>query len=181
MFTACRNCPRSAMQAQEEVLDPCCEPYAQPSPWLSSLGQRKRGIGWATGDSKFIHWLLFLARGGQSVVSHFCVDKLSELQMSLVRELTSTITLILMRRAGIHIQLKPWKLIPVMDRDWIRFSTNKLFSRRDYSIHLQYKNMIYSLTLFWNNFLNLTFFLVITQIANCRSYLLINNARCWFA
>ena len=44
MSSACRNCPRSAIQAQEEVLDPCCEPYAQPSPWLSSLDQRKRGI-----------------------------------------------------------------------------------------------------------------------------------------
>ena len=45
MFSACRNCPRSAIQAQEEVLDPCCEPYAQPSPWLPSLEQRKRVIG----------------------------------------------------------------------------------------------------------------------------------------
>ena len=40
------------------------------------------------------------ARGGQSVVSHFCVDKLSELQISLVGELTSAITLILMSRSG---------------------------------------------------------------------------------
>ena len=42
----------------------------------------------------------FSCRGGQSVITHFCVDKLSELQISLVGELTSTITLILMRRAG---------------------------------------------------------------------------------
>ena len=57
----------------------------------------------------------FSCRGGQSVIIHFCVDKLSELQISLVGELTSAITLILMRRAGIHIQLKLLKLIPVMD------------------------------------------------------------------
>ena len=38
--------------------------------------------------------------GGQSSITHFGVDKLSELQISLVGELTSTITLILMRRAG---------------------------------------------------------------------------------
>ena len=37
---------------------------------------------------------------GQSAITHFCVDKLSELQISLVGELTSAITLILMRRAG---------------------------------------------------------------------------------
>ena len=37
---------------------------------------------------------------GQSVITHFCVDKLSELQISLVGELTSASTLILMRRAG---------------------------------------------------------------------------------
>ena len=41
-----------------------------------------------------------LARGGRSVITHFCVDKLSELQISLVGKLTSAITLILMRRAG---------------------------------------------------------------------------------
>ena len=42
----------------------------------------------------------FSCRGGQSVITHFCVDKLSELQIYLVGELTSAITLILMRRAG---------------------------------------------------------------------------------
>ena len=42
----------------------------------------------------------FSYRGGQSVITHFCVDKLSELQISLVGELTSASTLILMRRAG---------------------------------------------------------------------------------
>ena len=37
---------------------------------------------------------------GTSVITYFCVDKLSELQISLVGELSSAITLILMRRAG---------------------------------------------------------------------------------
>ena len=100
MFSACWNCPRSAIQAQEEVLDSCCKPYAQPSPWFSSLDQRKRGIGGGTAHYKVIRWLLFLARGGQSVITDFFVDKLSELQISLVGELSSAIALILMRRAG---------------------------------------------------------------------------------
>ena len=42
----------------------------------------------------------FSCRGGQSVITHFCVDKLSELQISLVGEPTLAITLILMRRAA---------------------------------------------------------------------------------
>ena len=42
----------------------------------------------------------FSCRGGQSVIPNFCVEKLNELQISLVGELTSAITLILMRRAG---------------------------------------------------------------------------------
>ena len=42
----------------------------------------------------------FSCRRGQSVITHFCVDKLSELQISLVGELTSAMTLILMRHAG---------------------------------------------------------------------------------
>ena len=40
---------------------------------------------------------VFSCRGGQSVITHFCVDKLSKLQISLVGELTSAITLILRR------------------------------------------------------------------------------------
>ena len=95
MFSACRNCPRSAIQAQEEVLDPCCEPYAQPSPSLAFFTGSKKAAHY-----KVIRWLLSLARGGQSVITHFYVDKLSQLQISLVGELTLAITLILMRRAG---------------------------------------------------------------------------------
>ena len=49
---------------------------------------------------KVIRWLLCLARRGQSVITYFRVDKLSELQISLVGELSLAITLILTRRAG---------------------------------------------------------------------------------
>ena len=101
MFSACRNCPRSAIQAQEEVLDPCCEPYAQPSPSLAFFTGSKKAWDWMSNGSLQSHSLAaFSCRGGQSVITHFCVDKLSELQISLVGELTSAITLILMRRAG---------------------------------------------------------------------------------
>ena len=44
--------------------------------------------------------LLSLANGVQLVITYLCVDKLSELQISLVGELSSVITLILIRRAG---------------------------------------------------------------------------------
>ena len=132
MFSAFRNCPRSAIQAQKEVLDPCCEPYAQPSPWLSSLDQRKRVIGWATAHYKVFHWLLSLANGVQLVITYLCVDKLSELQISLVGELSSAITLILMRRAGNSHSVETSESDSGYGRsDWIRFSTKKLFSRRD--------------------------------------------------
>ena len=101
MFSACRNCPRSAIQAQEEVLDPCCEPYAQPSPSLAFFTGSKKAWDWISNGSLQSQSLAaFSCRGGQSVTTHFCVDKPSELQTSLVGELTSTITLILMRRTG---------------------------------------------------------------------------------
>ena len=60
---------------------------------------------------------------------------------------------------GIHIQLKPLKLIPVIEA-WLDKVVHQeiVFKRRLYSTHLQCKNMIYLLTLFWNNFLNLAFF-----------------------
>ena len=91
-FSTFRNYPRSAIRAQEEVLDPCCATCAQPSPWFSSLDQSKRGIGWATVHYKVIPWLLCLS---------FCVDKLSELQISLVVvNLVRPIHCYLMRCAG---------------------------------------------------------------------------------
>ena len=101
MFSACRNCPRSAIQAQEEVLDPCCEPYAQPSPSLAFFAGSKKAWDWMSNGSLQSHLLAaFSCRGGQSVITHFCIDKLSELQIPLVGKLTSAFTLILMRRAG---------------------------------------------------------------------------------
>ena len=102
MFSAFRICPRSAIQAQEEVLDPFCEPYAQLAfTFVSFLHWIKESVG--LDEQRLITKLFagcFLLRGGQSVITLFCVDKLSELQISLVGELTSAITLILMRRAG---------------------------------------------------------------------------------
>ena len=101
MFTACRICPRSAIQTQEEILNPCCEPYAQPSPSLAFFTGSKKALGWMSNGSLKSHSLAALScREGQSVVTQFCVDKLSELQISLVGELTSANTLILMRRTG---------------------------------------------------------------------------------
>ena len=44
--------------------------------------------------------LLSLANGVQLVITYLCIDKLSELQISLVGDVSSVITLILMRRAG---------------------------------------------------------------------------------
>ena len=72
---------------------------------------------------------------------------------------------------GIHIQLKPLKLIPVIDA-WLDKVVHQeiVFKRRLCSTHLKCKNMIYLLTLFWNKFPVGIFFLVIRQIANCRSY-----------
>ena len=49
---------------------------------------------------KVIRWLLCLARRGQSVITYFCVDKLSESQISLLDELSSAIRLILMSCVG---------------------------------------------------------------------------------
>ena len=59
MSSACRNCPRSAIQAQKEVLDPCCEPYAQPSPSLAFFAGSKKAAHY-----KVIRWLLSLAVEG---------------------------------------------------------------------------------------------------------------------
>ena len=101
MSSACRNCPRSAIQVQEEVLGPCSEPYAQSSPSLAFFTGSKKAWDWMSNGSLQSYSLAaFSRRGGQSVITHFCVDKLSELQISLVGELTSAITLILMRPAA---------------------------------------------------------------------------------
>ena len=101
MYSACRNCPRSAIQGQEEVLDPCCEPYTQSSPLLAFFTGSKKAWDWMSNGSLQSHSLAaFSCREGQSVITLFCVVKLCGLQISFVGELTSAITLILMRRAG---------------------------------------------------------------------------------
>ena len=101
MSSACQSCPRSAIQAQEEVLDPCCEPYAQCSPSLAFFAGSKKAWNWmSSGSLQSYSLATFSCRGGQSVITHFCADKLSRLQISLVGELTSAITVILMRHAG---------------------------------------------------------------------------------
>ena len=121
MSSACRNCPRSAIQAQEEVLDPSSEPYAQSSPSLAFFTGSKKAWDWMSNGSLQSYSLAaFSCRGGQSVITHFCVDKLSELQISLFGELTSAITLILVWRAGNSHSFETsetmlLKLIPVMD------------------------------------------------------------------
>ena len=51
MSSACRNCPRSVIQAQEEVLDPCCEPYAQSSPSLAFFTGSKKAWDWMSNGS----------------------------------------------------------------------------------------------------------------------------------
>ena len=170
MFSACRNCPRSAIQAQEEVLDPCCEPYAV----FTFVG--------------FLHWIkesgslqshslaAFSCRGGQSVITYFCVDKLSELQISLVGELTSAIILILSFCGEFTFSWNLWNWFRSWTRDWIRFSTKRLFSRRAWLYSRQYtynaKIWFIYLLFFWNNFLKLTFFLVIW---NCELPVLLSD------
>ena len=187
MFSACRNCPRSAIQAQDlgstrSLLRTLCTTFT-----LAFFTGSKKAWDWMSNGSLQSHSLAaFSFRGGQSVITHFCVDNLSEQQISLVGELSSAISLILKRRAGNSHSAETSETDSGHGHlaDWIRLSTKKeetLFKKRLYSIHLQCKNMIYLLTLFWNNFLNLTFFLVIKQIANCRSYWVTNNGRCWFA
>ena len=99
MFSACRNCPRSAIQAQEEVLDPCCESYAQSSPSLAFFTGSKKAAHY-----KVIRWLLSFAVEG----SHSSLT-------SVWTSLASCKSLSLVYLRGIHIQLKPLKLIPVMD------------------------------------------------------------------
>ena len=67
--------------------------------WLSSLDQR-------SGSLQSHSLAAFSCREGQSVITHFLVDKLSELQISLVGELTSSctsgITLILIFAGNSH-------------------------------------------------------------------------------
>ena len=54
----------------------------------------------SNGSLQSLHWLLSLAMEGSQSSLTSSVDKLSELQISLVGELTSAMTLILMRHTG---------------------------------------------------------------------------------
>ena len=151
MFSAFRNCPRSAIQAQEEVLDPCCEPYAQPSPSLAFFTGSKKAWDWISNGSLQSHSLAaFSCRGGQSVIIHFCIDKLSELQIPLVGKLTSAFTSILMRRAGNSPSAKTSETDSGHGRLTGSCCPLRNCFQEDtlFNLHLQSKNMIYLLTLF---------------------------------
>ena len=179
MFSACRNCPRSAIQAQEEVLDPCCKPYAQPSPTLAFFTGSKKATHY-----KVIRWMLSLAvEGSQSSLTSVWTSLASCKSLSLVNLLRPLHWFLFLR--AIHIQLKPLKRSPVMDAWLDKVRHQEIVFKKSLTlfitIHLQCKNMIHLPTLSWNNILNLTFFLVIKQIVNSRSYWETNNGRCLFA
>ena len=117
-FSACRNCPRSAIQAQEEVLDPCCEPYGQPSPCLSSLDQRKGTVEMDEQQlltKSFAGCFLFPVEWrSQSSLTSVWTSLARCKPLSLVN-LVRPLHWFWSHLRGIHIQLKPLKLITVMD------------------------------------------------------------------
>ena len=155
-FSACRNCSRSAIQAQEEGLDPCCESHAQPSPWLSSLDQSMRGIGEQRPITKsFPGCSLLPVEGNQSLLTYFLASCKSLSLVNLVRPLHWFWWDVW----WIHIQLKPLKLILVIDA-WLDkvFHQEIVFKRRFYSTHLQCKNMIYFFYSFLKRFSKLHIF-----------------------
>ena len=148
------------------------KPYAQPSPSLAFYTGSKKAAHY-----KVIRWLLsFAVEGSQSLLASVWTSLASCKSLSwtyfghyidfdFCGEFTFSWNL--------------WNWLRSWTRDWIRYSTKKLFSRRALTVFItiywQCKNIIHLLTLFWNNFLNLTFFLVIKQMANCRSYWETNN------
>ena len=87
-----------------------------------------------TNGSLQSHSLAALSCPWRAVSHHFSVDKLSELQISLVGELSSPITLIFDEMCG---ELHSAETSETdsghgsRKRDWIRLSSKKLFSRRD--------------------------------------------------
>ena len=91
-----QKCHPSTRGSTRSLLRTLCTAFT-----LAFFTGSKKAWDWISNGSLQSHSLAaFSCRGGQSVTTHFCVDKPSELQTSLVGELTSTITLILMRRAG---------------------------------------------------------------------------------
>ena len=126
MFSACRNCPRSAIQAQEEVLDPCCEPYAQPSPSLAFFTGSKKAAYY-----QVIRWLLsFAVEGSHSSLTSVWTSLASCKSLSLVNLLRPLHWFWFLRNL--------WNWFRSWTRDWVRFSTKKLLSRRAWLYSLQY-------------------------------------------
>ena len=167
---------KSGIQAQEEVLDPCLH--------LGFLHQIKESV--RLDEQRLIRkssagCFLLPVESSQSSLTFVLTSLASYKSLSLVN-LVWPLHWFWWDVREIHIQLKPVRLIPVMEA-WLDKVVHQeiFFKRRLYSTHLQCKNMIYLLSPFWNNFLNLTLFLLITQIANCRCYWVINNGRCWLA
>ena len=175
MFSACRNCPRSAIQAQEEVLDPCCEPYAQPSPWLSSLDQSKWGLDEQRLITKsFAGCFVLPMEGSQSSLQCGHAQRVANLS----RWWTKFAHYIDIWRdvRGITFSWNLWNWF----RSWVTetwldkvVQQEIVFKKRLYSTHLQCIHIIYLLTLFWNNFLNLTFFS--SYYTNCELPVLLSD------
>ena len=141
MLSACRNCPRSTCHpstrgSTRSLLRVLCTAFT-----MAFFTESKKAWDWMSNGSLQSHLLAAfsspsLACGGQPVITYFCVDKLSELQISLVGELSSAITLILMRRAWNSHSAETSETDFCHGRaDWLRLSTNKLFSRGDSTQH----------------------------------------------
>ena len=97
-FSACQTCP---FQAQEEVLDPYCEPYAQPSPWLSSLDQSKWGLDEQRLITKsFAGCFVLPMEGSQSSLTSVWTSLASSKSLSVVNLVRPLQPWYLMRCAG---------------------------------------------------------------------------------
>ena len=135
-FLACRNCPRSAIQAQEQVLDPCCEPYAQPSTSLAFFTGSKKAAHY-----KVIRWLLsFAVEGSQSSLTSVWTSLAScKKKKNLSRWWTYFGHYIDFDFCGeFTFSWNLWNWFRSWTRDWIRFSSKKLFSRRTWLYSLRY-------------------------------------------
>ena len=91
-----QKCHPSTRGSTRSLLRTLCTAFTL----ASFTGTKKARDRMSNGSSQSYLLAAFSCRGGQSVITYFCVDKLSELQISLVGELSSAITLILMRRGG---------------------------------------------------------------------------------
>ena len=133
-YRNCRLCSRlpgtvpevPSKHKRKYVLDPCCEPYAQPSSSLAFYTGSKKAAHY-----KVIRWLLsFAVEGSQSLLTSVWTRLASCKSLSLVNLFRPLHWFWFLR--GIHIQLKPLKLIPVIDawldkvlrRDSIQYTCN---------------------------------------------------------